>query len=68
MLPASKRRWLIDIGDDEPSFWFSVTRHSTGDVIFSSENTKLVFEDQFIEFVSHLPEDYNCRLICPNSS
>lgn len=49
------------LGGDEPSFWFSVTRLSTGDVIFSSENTKLVFEDQFIEFVSHLPEDYNCR-------
>jgi alpha-glucosidase len=46
-------------GDDEPSFWFSVTRHSTGDVIFTSENKKLVYEDQFIEFVSALPEDYN---------
>ncbi|KAF9731133.1 hypothetical protein PMIN06_008583 [Paraphaeosphaeria minitans] len=50
---------LIFDWDDEPSFWFSVTRHSTGDVIFSSKNTKLVYEDQFIEFVSHLPEDYN---------
>ncbi|KAF2112173.1 glycosyl hydrolases family 31-domain-containing protein [Lophiotrema nucula] len=45
--------------DDEPSFWFSVTRHSTGDVLFTTENTKLVYEDQFIEFVSSLPEDYN---------
>jgi alpha-glucosidase len=47
------------IGDDEPSFWFSVTRHSTGDVIFTTENTKLVYEDQFIEFVTALPKDYN---------
>ncbi|KAF2661862.1 glycoside hydrolase family 31 protein [Lophiostoma macrostomum CBS 122681] len=45
--------------DNEPSFWFSVTRHSTGDVIFTTENSKLVFEDQFIEFVTSLPEDYN---------
>ncbi|KAF2637359.1 hypothetical protein P280DRAFT_482813 [Massarina eburnea CBS 473.64] len=43
---------------DEPSFWFSVTRGSTGDVLFSTEDTKLVYEDQFIEFVSTLPEDY----------
>lgn len=45
--------------DDEPSFWFSVTRHSTGDVLFSTENSKLVYEDQFIEFVTNLPTDYN---------
>ncbi|KAF1955215.1 alpha-glucosidase precursor [Byssothecium circinans] len=45
--------------DNEPSFWFSVTRGSTGDVLFSTENTKLVYEDQFIEFVSALPEDCN---------
>ncbi|KAF2259796.1 hypothetical protein CC78DRAFT_52378 [Lojkania enalia] len=45
--------------DDEPSFWFSVTRYSTGDVLFTTEDTTLVYEDQFIEFVSALPEDYN---------
>ncbi|PSN67081.1 hypothetical protein BS50DRAFT_600606 [Corynespora cassiicola Philippines] len=44
---------------NDPSFWFTVTRHSTGDVIFSTENTHLVYEDQFIEFVNHLPDDYN---------
>lgn len=36
-----------------------MTRHSTGDVIFTTENKKLVYEDQFIEFVTALPEDYN---------
>jgi alpha-glucosidase len=50
---------MVLLGDDEPSFWFSVTRRSTGDVIFTTENTKLVFEDQFVEFVTSLPEDYN---------
>lgn len=46
-------------GDDEPSFWFSVTRHSTGDVIFTTKDKKLVYEDQFVEFVTALPNDYN---------
>ncbi|KAF2470977.1 uncharacterized protein BDR25DRAFT_286318 [Lindgomyces ingoldianus] len=45
--------------DNEPTFWFSVTRHSTGDVLFTTENQKLVFENQFVEFVSSLPDDYN---------
>ncbi|KAJ4336554.1 hypothetical protein N0V95_008580 [Ascochyta clinopodiicola] len=48
----------FDWGDD-PSFWFTVTRQSTGDVIFTTKGTHLVYEDQFIEFVNTLPEDYN---------
>lgn len=44
---------------DDPSFWFTVTRQSTGDVIFSTKGSHLVYENQFIEFVNNLPEDYN---------
>jgi alpha-glucosidase len=44
---------------NEPSFWFSVTRQSSGDVIFTTEGSHLVFENQFVEFVNELPEDYN---------
>lgn len=44
---------------NEPSFNFKVTRNSTGDVLFNTEGTVIVFENQFIEFVSSLPEDYN---------
>lgn len=44
---------------NEPSFGFEITRVSTGDVLFSTMDKVLVFEDQFIEFVSDLPEDYN---------
>lgn len=44
---------------NEPSFWFSVKRKSSGDVIFTTEGSKLVVEDQFVEFVVGLPEDYN---------
>lgn len=42
-----------------PSFGFNVTRKSTGDVLFSTTGKKLVFENQFVEFSSSLPENYN---------
>lgn len=42
-----------------PTFSFSVVRQSTGDVLFSTMGSKLVYEDQFIEFVTALPENYN---------
>lgn len=45
--------------ENDPSFSFSVIRKSTGDVLFSTSGTKLVYEDQFIEFVSSLPENYH---------
>lgn len=45
--------------NNEPTFAFKVTRKRTGDVLFSTEGSKLVYEDQFIEFESSLPENYN---------
>ena len=45
--------------DNDPTFSFSVYRRSTGDTVFSTAGMKLVYEDQFIEFVSTLPENYN---------
>lgn len=44
---------------NEPSFWFSVTRKDNGDTLFTTEGKALVFEDQFFEFGSPLPENYN---------
>ncbi|KAI5924036.1 glycoside hydrolase family 31 protein [Camillea tinctor] len=44
---------------NEPSFSFKVIRRSTGDVLFSTEGSHIVFEDQFIEFSSSLPKNYN---------
>lgn len=44
---------------NDPTFSFKVTRNSTGDVLFSTEGSKLVYEDQFIEFKTGLPENYN---------
>lgn len=47
------------VWSNEPTFSFTVFRRSTADVLFSTEGTKLVFENQFIEFASPLPENYN---------
>ncbi len=44
---------------NSPSFAFTVTRKSTGDVIFDTTGSVLVYENQFIEFVTQLPSDYN---------
>ncbi|CAO2658127.1 Nn.00g073870.m01.CDS01 [Neocucurbitaria sp. VM-36] len=49
---------VFDWGDD-PSFWFTVTRQSTGNVIFTTKGSHLVYQNQFTEFVNTLPEDYN---------
>jgi alpha-glucosidase len=64
--PASPRVRLsqqdaaLDISwTNDPTFSFSVTRKATSDVLFSTKGSVLVYEDQFIEFVSSLPENYN---------
>ena len=44
---------------NSPSFSFTVKSRRTGEVLFSTKDTVLVFEDQFIEFGSALPENYN---------
>jgi alpha-glucosidase len=44
---------------NDPTFSFVVVRKSTGDVLFDTRGSVLVYENQFIEFVSQLPEKYN---------
>jgi alpha-glucosidase len=44
---------------NDPTFNFKVTQKATGDVLFNTEGSVLVFEDQFLEFKSSLPDDYN---------
>lgn len=44
---------------NEPTFGFTVVRKSTGDVLIDTTGSVLVYENQFVEFVSQLPEDYN---------
>lgn len=50
---------LLVSWSNEPSFNFKVIRKATGDVLFDTEGSILVYENQFIEFVTSLPEDYN---------
>ncbi len=47
------------VWSNDSTFSFSVFHVSTGDTLFSTVGTKLVFEDQFVDFVSTLPEHYN---------
>jgi alpha-glucosidase len=44
---------------NDPTFSFQVYRRSTGDSLFSSNGTVLVFEDQFVEIKSSMPQNYN---------
>ncbi|KAL8810111.1 MAG: hypothetical protein Q9200_002841 [Gallowayella weberi] len=50
---------LSFVWSNDPTFSFSVYRKSTGDTLFSTTGTQLIFENQFIEFASVLPENYN---------
>ena len=44
---------------NDPTFSFTVARKATGDVLFDTKGSVLVYEDQFIEFVTSLPKNYN---------
>ena len=47
------------VWSNTPTFSFSIYRKSTGDTLFSTAGTKIIFEDQFVEFSSPLPDNYN---------
>jgi alpha-glucosidase len=44
---------------NDPSFGFAVSRKDTGDVLFDTAGSVLVYQNQFIEFVTALPDNYN---------
>lgn len=44
---------------EDVGFTFNVTRNSTGQVVFSTAGSKLIFENQFIEFVTGQEQNYN---------
>ncbi|KAJ5726735.1 uncharacterized protein N7483_008092 [Penicillium malachiteum] len=57
---GSRAQHDLDISwSNVPSFQFKVIRKSNQDVLFDTHGSKLIFEDQFIEFVTSLPKDYN---------
>lgn len=56
---ASAASDLTITWNNDPTFSFTVTRQSTGDVLFTTAGSVIIYEDQFIEFGSSLPENYN---------
>lgn len=44
---------------NDPSFQFKVTRRSTGEVIFNTYGTKIIFQDQFLELSTAMVPNYN---------
>ena len=49
----------LDFQLTKSPFAFTVVRKRNGDVLFSTEGSRLVFENQFIEFRTQLPPEYN---------
>ncbi|KAK5937080.1 hypothetical protein PMZ80_010620 [Knufia obscura] len=64
-VPAPQQEGCLDEADlmfswtNTPSFGFNVTRKSSQEVIFSTDGSKLIYENQFIEFVTSTNDDYN---------
>lgn len=57
--PETENNDLQFSWSNEPSFSFTVVRKSTGDVLYDTRGSVLVYENQFIEFVTQLPKNYN---------
>ena len=47
------------VWSNDPTFSFTIYRKSTGDALFSTVGSKVIFEDQLVEFSSLLPDNYN---------
>ncbi|CAI4219322.1 unnamed protein product [Parascedosporium putredinis] len=54
-----KERDLQFILEEGDAFAFTVQRTSTGETLFTTVGSNIVFEDQFFEITSRMPEDYN---------
>lgn len=50
---------LVFTWSNEPSFQFQVARASSGDVLFNTYGSVIVFEDQFLELVTQMVPNYN---------
>ncbi|KAK5084792.1 hypothetical protein LTR05_005871 [Lithohypha guttulata] len=42
-----------------PTFGFNITRIATDEIVFSTDGARLVYENQFIEFVTSMDSGYN---------
>lgn len=50
---------LVFEWENEPSFQFRVKRAKSGEILWDTYGTKIIFEDQFLELVTSMVEDYN---------
>lgn len=50
---------LVFSWSNEPSFQFKIARATTGDVLFNTYGSVIVFEDQFLELVTQMVPNYN---------
>ncbi|KAF3902501.1 Alpha-glucosidase [Orbilia brochopaga] len=56
-VPASESDWVFTYTANP--FTFTIARKSTGDVVFSTKGSKLIFENQFVEWKTTLPANSN---------
>ena len=49
-----------------PSFQFEIVRNNTGEVIFSTHGSVIVYQNQFLEFRTSMVEDYNVYGLAEN--
>lgn len=57
---------LIFTWSNTPTFQFKISRRDSGEVIFSTYGSQLVFEDQFLELVTSMVPDYNVYGLAEN--
>ncbi|KAK0735029.1 glycosyl hydrolases family 31-domain-containing protein [Lasiosphaeria miniovina] len=57
--PHESNSHIVVSWENEPSFSFTVRRQETDDILFTTKGSVIVYEDQFIEFGSALPKNYN---------
>jgi alpha-glucosidase len=48
---------LLDVSIEEEPFSFTVTRKSNNEVLFTTKGSNIVFEDQYVQFRTSLPDN-----------
>lgn len=54
------------VWSNDPTFQFKIVRVSSGEVLFNTYGSKIVFEDQFLELVTTMVPDYNVYGLAEN--
>ena len=57
---------LVFTWSNEPSFQFNVSRRQSGEVLFSTFGHVIVYEDQFVQLVTDMVDDYNVYGLAEN--